>query len=200
MCFVSSRRRDRYPFCGVASGCVDGNIVAPESLAGSLKGFHANCVLFCLWHLSRGLWQQSSRLSTNFEVNFLAPSFKAWQVLRRAIKANRITCHYDSEGEYAEPLREARPITQHPIFSVLFLTSDFGHFDRIFATMTEKFERRRSLCPRASEARRVSQDEKRGIRNQLSLNFLGTASSFEVCFTTGSGSGSDTPKNPERLP
>jgi hypothetical protein len=37
-------------------------------------------------------------------------------VLRRAIKANRITCHYDSEGEYAEPLREARPITQRPIF------------------------------------------------------------------------------------
>jgi hypothetical protein len=83
---------------------------------------------------------------------------------------------------------------------VLILMSDFGHFDRLFATMTEKFERRRSLCPRASEARRVSQDEKRGIRSQLSLNFLGAASSFEVCFTTGSGSGSDTPKNPERLP
>jgi hypothetical protein len=38
-------------------------------------------------------------------------------MLRRAIKANRITCHYDSEGEYAEPLREARPITQRPIFN-----------------------------------------------------------------------------------
>jgi hypothetical protein len=38
-------------------------------------------------------------------------------MLRRAIKANRITCHYDSEGEYAEPLREARPIIQRPIFN-----------------------------------------------------------------------------------
>jgi hypothetical protein len=37
-------------------------------------------------------------------------------LLRRAIKANRITCHYDSEGEYAEPLREARQWIQRPIF------------------------------------------------------------------------------------
>jgi hypothetical protein len=30
-------------------------------------------------------------------------------MLRRAIKANRITCHYDSKGEYAEPLRLHTP-------------------------------------------------------------------------------------------
>jgi hypothetical protein len=43
--------------------------------------------------------------------------------LRRAIKANRITCHYDSEGESAEPLREARPITQRGVVNLLFDTN-----------------------------------------------------------------------------
>jgi hypothetical protein len=37
-------------------------------------------------------------------------------MLRRAIKANRKTCHYDSEGEYAEPLPEAPPIIRRPSF------------------------------------------------------------------------------------
>jgi hypothetical protein len=46
-------------------------------------------------------------------------------MLRRAIEANRIICHYDSEGEYAELLREARPITQRPIFD----TTSFNNID-----------------------------------------------------------------------
>jgi hypothetical protein len=86
---VTKERRDVLPLVETKRsisflwGCVDGNIVAPESLAAKPAGFHANCVLSCLWHLSSGLWQPSSRFSTNSEVNFLAPSFEAWQVEKR---------------------------------------------------------------------------------------------------------------------
>jgi hypothetical protein len=49
---------------------------APNLWRRSMDGFHASCVLSCLWHPSRRLWQRSRRLLTYFELKISSPKFQ----------------------------------------------------------------------------------------------------------------------------